>query len=173
MALLTLLLACTGKDDDTGPAGTDTFTTFPTPFDSSCDAQLMRFQTVCECSEIDVDWSGITHDAEGDPVELSDVKLVHWYVIAISEGGLANALCGGLDLTNDIVVSDAITPSGTSTTFDIGEGFDNETGIIALYDSTDADANPPPFMAGVFSFEADETNNDVVVTGRGDVWTGP
>ncbi len=183
--LLTLLLACPAADsaakdsgstdsaDSGGDSAEDT-----AGFDTDCFAQVMKSQAVCECAELGFDWSGLSKDSAGNAFGPSDVKVIHWYVFDMPVNTMNTALCAGGDLGSQSMATsasagDVLDASATSATVDIGE-WTRQTGVIAFYDVDAADgADLWPRAAGVFTFDDTLTTNEVVIEGRGDVYTAP
>lgn len=183
--LLALLLACpatettdSGKDDsglpdDSGSGGEDTAT-----FDEDCFAQVMKSQVVCECPELRFDWSGLTADSAGAAFGPADVKVVHWYIFEMPVSSVNGALCAGGELGSNsfatgAAAGDVVDANATSATVDVGS-WTRQTGVLALYDVAAEDgAAIWPRAAAVFTFDDEATNDEVVVEGRGDVYTAP
>lgn len=181
--MLTLLLACTpdpgSKDSGVADSAADTGDTAATSaFDTGCFAQVMQSQEVCECSTVVVDWSALTHDSAGASFGPSDVKLVHWYVFDMPVSTLNTALCSGGELgmstfATSSLEAGTIATSPTTASVEIGE-FTRQTGVIAFYDTAAADgAEIWPRAGAVFTFSDEITSNEIVVAGRGDVYTAP
>jgi hypothetical protein len=172
-----LLVACGGDAGGGGKDSASSDTRVPEePFDPACAGQLMFTQTVGTVAELEVDWSGLTADSDGEPVDATSVvALVHWYILGMPPSTLNARLCDDVDFSSDVVGANvsAFTPGSTSTTVNIGEGWRHETGVIALYDTTDSNAGADPFAAAVFVFDPDSTAARLTVEGRGDVWTAP
>jgi hypothetical protein len=177
VVMLLPLAACGGADgtaDDTS-GGADTRVP-EEPFDPACAGQVMFTQTVGTVSTITVDWSGLTADSAGNPIDVTDtLRIVHWYIVGMPPSTVDRRLCDDGDFASDVLDAN-VSPFGagaTSTTSDIGEGWNHETGIIALYDTTDELSEADPFAAAIFVFDADSTVDRVTLEGRGDVWTAP
>ncbi len=181
--MLLLLLACTPgtdpKDSGNSDSAADTGDSAEASnFDTACFAQVMQTQEVCECSTVVVDWSGLTHDSEGAPFTPADVELVHWYVFDMPVSTLNTALCSGGDLGMNTFATGAleagtISTSPTTASVEIGV-FTQQTGVIAFYDTAASDgAELWPRAGAVFTFNDEVTSNEIVVTGRGDVYTAP
>lgn len=173
---LALLVGCAGKDgsEDTGGGGD---TRVPDePFDTACAAQVMYTQTVGTVAALEVDWSAMNADASGTAVDpTSEVAIVHWYILGMPVSTLDARLCEEADLSVDVLDGNAsaFSPGSTSTTVEIGEGWRHETGVIALYNTTDENSGALPFSAAIFTFDPDSDNARLTVEGRGDVWTAP
>ncbi len=181
MLLLTLGLAClTGDDpkdsdasgDDTGSGGADT----DWVFDTACVLEVMRVQTVCECGSVTVDWSKMTMDGYGEPFDPEhDVALVHSYIIDQPESGVANLLCQGAPIANDVIdpAGGVVLPNDgvTSAEMDLDGDWTYQTGVIAMYDSESNDSKER--AAIVFVFDEAATSDKLIFEGRGDVWGAP
>ncbi len=183
--LLALLIACpatepddSGKadsalSDDSGDTGEDT-----AAFDENCFAQVMKSQVVCECPELSFDWSGLKGDSAGADFGPEDVKVIHWYIFEMPVSSINGALCAGGEggstaFATGATAGDVIDAGGTSATVDVG-AWTRQTGVIAFYDVDAADgADLWPRAAGVFTFDDAATSNEVVIEGRGDVYTAP
>ena len=167
------LPACgSAKPEDTG--GTDTGRVPEVPFDEGCAAQVMYTQTICDCPDITVEWSGITADSAGAPFDPGeDANVVHWYILGMPVSTLNVRLCEDASLEADVLGADAEGTAGrTEASFSIGE-WSYGTGVIALYDTLDEESGADPRAAAIFEFDADSTNSHVVLEDRGDVWTAP
>jgi len=186
LLLFPLLFACLSVDDtagkdgvraDSADSGTDD-TAGESGFDTDCFAQVMKTQPVCECSELVFDWSALSQDSAGVAFGPSDVRAVHWYVFDMPVSTLNTALCagGGLGMNSfatSSLAGDVIDPSVTRASVEIGD-WTRQTGVIALYDVAAGDgAEVWPRAGGVFTFDASQSTNEVVVAGRGDVYTAP
>ncbi|MSQ02748.1 MAG: hypothetical protein EXR71_12795 [Myxococcales bacterium] len=182
MMLFALGLAClTGDethdsdgsgDTDTGAGGGDTGWVF----DTACALQVMRVQTVCECGSVTVDWSRMSMDGYGEPFDPErDVALVHSYIIDQPESGVANLLCSGAPIANDVIdpAGGVVLPNDgqTSAEMDLDGEWTFQTGVIAMYDSESNDSKER--AAIVFVFDEAATSDKLVFEGRGDVWGAP
>ncbi|GDX80052.1 hypothetical protein LBMAG42_18630 [Deltaproteobacteria bacterium] len=184
--LLPIFLACPAVDDtaakDTGADDTaDTAADSAgdtSAFDTDCFAQVMQSQAVCECAELSFDWSGLSKDSAGKAFGPSDVKVIHWYVFDMPVNTMNTALCaggelGGQTFATSAAAGDVIDEGATSATVNVGD-WSVQTGVIAFYDVDAADgADLWPRAAGVFTFDDSLSSNEVVIEGRGDVYTAP
>lgn len=183
--LLALLLACPSVDDSAAKdsGSTDTADTADTGgdtggFDTDCFAQVMKSQAVCECPELSFDWSGLSKDSAGKAFGPGDVQVVHWYVFDMPVNTMNTALCAGgelgsMSMATSASAGDVIDASATSATVNIGD-WTRQTGVIAFYDVDAADgADLWPRAAGVFTFDDTLSTDEVVIEGRGDVYTAP
>ncbi len=181
MVLLLLAGACLtddpndsdGSDDtDTGSGGEDT----DWVFDTACELQVMRVQTVCECGTVTVDWSAMNKDGYGEPFDPEhDVALVHSYIIDQPESGVANLLCQGAPIANDVIdpAGGVVLPNDgqTSAEMDLDGDWTFQTGVIAMYKSESNDSKES--AAIVFVFDEAATSDKLIFEGRGDVWGAP
>lgn len=175
-ALLAILLggcvpAGSGDDKDTAE---DDGRVPEVPFDPACVAQVMFTQTICQCTEITVDWSGLTADSAGATLDPSSgVNVVHWYILGMPVSSLNGRLCDDTPLEADVLGGDAEATNGaTEAAFEIGE-WDYGAGVIALYDTLDEASGADPRAAAIFAFDPESTSSHLTVVGRGDVWTAP
>jgi hypothetical protein len=170
--------ADSGAADGTSPGDSGEDSDDLPEFDESCFAQVMRSQLVCDCSLLEFDWSGLTHDSEGQPFTPADVRLVHWFILNMPASGVNTNLCSGGDaalrsFSNDNLRGNVLVGDGSHATIDVGN-WTVETGVLALYDTTASDgAYLWPRAAAVFNFDADTSGKLVTVEGRGDVYTAP
>lgn len=175
MLLFALLSACSGKPADTATGDDTGDGRVPeTPFDEACAAQVMFTQVVGTTGELTIDWSALTSDSAGEPFAHDAIAIVHWYILGMPVSTLNVRLCEDADLSVDVVGANAAAPtSATGTTMSIGAEWSYQTGVIALYDTTDELSTADPRAAAIFTFDAEETNQTVTLEGRGDVWTAP
>ena len=184
---LPLLLACppfddsaakdSGLADDSGDSGAED-TANESDFDTDCFAQVMSTQPVCECPEMVFDWSALSQDSAGADFGPSDVRAIHWYIFDMPVSTLNTALCAGGELgmnsfATSSLAGDVIDASLTRASVEIGD-WTRQTGVLAFYDVDAGDgAAVWPRAGAVFTFDSSLTTNEVVVAGRGDVYTAP